>query len=71
MSEAATVASAIIDLVAGYALIGVAAALAFFALRRLHGPAHFTIGARVLIFPALVALWPFVLRRALAAREER
>ena len=68
MPGAATIASALIDAVAVYALAGVATALAFFALGRMQGAARFTIGARLLIFPGLVALWPFVLRRALETR---
>jgi len=68
MSAAAAIASVLIDAVALYALAGVATALSFFAVRRLHGAAHFTIGARVLILPGLIALWPFVLRRALSQR---
>ena len=65
---ASAIASALIDAVALYALAGAATALAFLASRP---RAQFTLGARVMLFPGTVALWPAVIRRWIAARDAR
>jgi hypothetical protein len=57
------------DLLALYAVIGVIAALAFvvFGVTRVQ-PASVSLGARVLILPGAMALWPYVLLRWIKAR---
>jgi hypothetical protein len=55
-----------------YAATGVAVAGAFVVLgvaRVLPEPAPVTVGARVLIFPGAVALWPYVLVRGLTSHR--
>jgi hypothetical protein len=55
-----------------YAAAGVAVAGAFVVLgvtRVLPEPAPVTVGARVLIFPGAVALWPYVLVRWLTSHR--
>jgi hypothetical protein len=57
-------------LVAAYAAAGVVTALAFVSFgveRVLPQPAPVTIPARILLIPAAVALWPYVLVRWLKA----
>ena len=51
-----------------YGALGVVVAIAFvtFGVTRVL-PAHFTTGARILIFPGAAALWPYVLVRWLQA----
>jgi hypothetical protein len=49
-----------------YAVAGVAIAAAFLAFgvtRVLGAPATVTLGARIMLFPGAVALWPYVLIR--------
>jgi hypothetical protein len=49
-----------------YAAAGVVIAVAFLAFgitRALPSPAHVTLGARVMLFPGVIALWPYVLMR--------
>jgi len=49
-----------------YAAAGFAVAVAFLALgvtRVLPEPAPVTLGARIMLFPGAVALWPYVLIR--------
>jgi hypothetical protein len=49
-----------------YALAGLLTALAFVTMgvtRVLPHPAPVTIGARILLIPAAIALWPYVLYR--------
>ena len=55
-----------------YAAIGVVFALAFvaFGVTRVQ-PAPVSLGARILLVPGAAALWPYVLRRWLAARGAR
>ena len=53
-----------------YAAAGAAVALAFVVFgvtRVLPEPAPVTIGARILLFPGAIALWPYVLVRWLKA----
>ena len=66
MSTAATI---IIYGLALYAACGVVLALAFVVagISRVQ-PAPVSLGARILILPGAVALWPYVLLRWLAAR---
>jgi hypothetical protein len=66
MSTAATI---IIYGLALYAACGVVLALAFVVvgISRVQ-PAPVSLGARILILPGAVALWPYVLKRWLAAR---
>ncbi len=62
----------LLNALALYAAIGVAFALAFaaFGVTRVQ-PAPMSLGARILILPGAAALWPYVLRRWLAARGAR
>jgi len=55
-----------------YAVIGVMTALAFvtFGVTRVQ-PAPVSLGARILILPGAAALWPYVLKRWIAARGTR
>ena len=55
-----------------YAALGVVTALAFAAVgvTRVQ-PAPVSLGARILLVPGAAALWPYVLRRWLAARGAR
>jgi hypothetical protein len=49
-----------------YAVAGIVTAssfLAFGVTRVLPGPAAVTLGARIMLFPGAVALWPYVLIR--------
>jgi hypothetical protein len=71
LATAMTWASALIGAVEAYALAGVVTALAFLSFGRMRGPVHFTIGARFLVLPGLIALWPYVVWRAIAARGVR
>jgi hypothetical protein len=57
-----------------YGFAGVAVALAFVifgAERALAKPAPVSIGARILLVPGAVALWPYVLYRWLTAGRAR
>ena len=58
----------LLNALALYATIGVAAALAFvsFGVTRVQ-PASVSLGARILILPGAAALWPYVLFRWLKA----
>jgi hypothetical protein len=64
-----TPATIIVYGIALYAACGVVLALAFVVvgISRVQ-PAPVSLGARVLILPGAVALWPYVLMRWLAAR---
>jgi len=49
-----------------YAVAGVVIAVAFLAFgvtRVLPTPAPVTLGARIMLFPGVIALWPYVLMR--------
>jgi hypothetical protein len=49
-----------------YAVAGVVIAVAFLVFgvtRVLHTPAPVTLGARIMLFPGAIALWPYVLMR--------
>jgi hypothetical protein len=64
-----TIAAIIVYGVAVYAACGVAVALAFVSLGVTRVQASpISLGARVLIAPGAAALWPYVLKRWLAAR---
>ncbi len=65
-----TIAAILFGALAVYFAVGLPAALAFIALgvTRVQ-PAPVTIGARILLLPGAVALWPLVLSRWLAARS--
>jgi hypothetical protein len=57
-----------------YVIAGIGTALAFIAFgitRVLAEPMPATLGARILIFPGVAALWPYVLYRWLAAGRRR
>jgi hypothetical protein len=60
-------AELIVRMVELYAAIGIAVALYFvvFALGRF---GNVTIGARLLLIPAAVGLWPYLVKRLLAGR---
>jgi hypothetical protein len=62
----------LLNALALYAAIGVVTALAFaaFGITRVQ-PAPVSLGARILLVPGAAALWPYVLRRWLAARGAR
>ena len=60
----------LIDLVAFYAVVGAAIALAFVTIgiaRVLPAGTSVTIGARVLLLPGAAILWPYVLWRWIRA----
>ena len=69
MSTAATI---VINALALYAMCGIALGLAFVSagITRVQ-PAPVSLGARILILPGAMALWPYVLMRWLAARGAR
>ena len=57
-----------------YAVLGLVTGLAFVTLgvtRVLGEPATVSVGARILLLPASVALWPYILLRWLRARKVR
>jgi hypothetical protein len=62
----------LLDVLALYAICGVIAALAFaaFGVTRVQ-PAPMSLGARILILPGAIALWPYVVVRWLKARGAR
>ena len=63
----------LIDLLALYAVVGAAIALAFvtFGIARvLPAGTPVTLGARVLLLPGAVLLWPYVLLRWVKARAQ-
>jgi len=59
----------LLDALAVYAAIGAVTAVAFalFGVRRVQ-PASVSAGARILILPGALALWPYVLFRWLKAK---
>ena len=61
-----------LNVLALYAAAGVTVALAFvaFGVTRVQ-PAPVSLGARILILPGAAALWPYVLKRWIAARGAR
>ena len=60
----------LLNALAFYAAIGVATALAFVTvgITRVQ-PANVSLGARILILPGTIALWPYVLMRWLKAPQ--
>src|SRR5260221_11143984 len=57
-----------------YAAVGIVIAAAFLAVgvtRVLPAPAAVTLGARIMLFPGAVALWPYVLIRWLRSSPSR
>ena len=57
-----------------YAAVGIVIAAAFLAFgvtRVLPAPAAVTLGARIMLFPGAVALWPYVLIRWLRSSPRR
>jgi len=67
--SAAAIAQGLILIVEAYAAVGAVVALGFLALgiaRVPPTPGHVTLGARALLFPATLALWPLILRRWIA-----
>ena len=59
----------LVNLLALYAAVGAVAAIAFaaFGVTRVQ-PAPMSLGARILILPGALALWPYVLLRWIRAR---
>jgi hypothetical protein len=67
-----SLAGAIFDAVVLYAAAGVVTALAFVSVglsQVLNPPMPATLGARILLLPASVALWPYILVRWRRARS--
>jgi hypothetical protein len=62
----------LLNVLALYAAVGAVAAIAFAAIgvTRVQ-PAPVSLGARILILPGAMALWPYVLLRWLKARGAR
>jgi hypothetical protein len=67
-----TLGQALLVALAAYVAAGLLTGAAFVSLgvQRVM-PASFTLGARLLLLPASVALWPYVLIRWLKARSAR
>ena len=66
--------AAVLTGLAIYAIAGLATALAFVSVglsQVLHPPMAATIGARILLLPGAVALWPYILMRWCKARSPR
>lgn len=63
----------LVDALAAYAIAGIVVAVAFvvFGLPRVLPHASITLGARALLLPGAVALWPFVLGRWIKPRRSR
>ena len=63
----------VVDAFAVYATIGIGTAVGFlaFGLPRVVPQATATMGARIVLFPGIAALWPLVLSRCLQARDRR
>jgi len=59
--------------IAAYAIVGITVAVAFFlfGVARNMPQASLTIGARVLLLPGAVALWPLVLHGWIRSRATR
>ena len=60
------IAMIVLAVLAAYVAVGLATAVAFIAggaSRILAEPAPVTIGARILMLPAAIALWPVILKR--------
>lgn len=66
------IVACLLNLLALYAAIGIATAVAFViaGVTRVQ-PAPVSVGARILILPGAAALWPYVLTRWLRARGSR
>jgi hypothetical protein len=72
--EAVTVAAGILMILLIYGVAGLIVAIAFVSYgvtRVLPTPASATFGARLLLIPGAVALWPFVLKRWRMTRDFR
>jgi hypothetical protein len=68
--SAVAIAQGLILIVEAYAAVGAAAALAFLAVgiaRVPPAPSSVTLGARALLLPAALTLWPLILRRWIAS----
>jgi len=69
-----SIAGAIVYCLVGYAAAGAVTAVAFVSVglsRVLPHPMPATLGARILLFPGSVALWPYILIRWFKARGRR
>jgi hypothetical protein len=67
-----TVGTLILSLIALYAAAGLCTAVAFVGFgvaRVLPAPMSFTWGARLILIPGAVALWPYILVRWLRGRS--
>jgi hypothetical protein len=66
--------AAVLTGLAIYAIAGLAIAIAFVSVgisQVLHPPMPATLGARILLMPGAVALWPYILLRWRKARAAR
>jgi hypothetical protein len=66
--------AAVLTGLALYAIAGVATAIAFVSVglaQVLHPPVPATLGARILLVPGAIALWPYMLMRWRKARAAR
>jgi hypothetical protein len=62
----------LVYLLAGYVVVGIAAALAFVTVGIVQvQPMSVTVGARILLLPGAFVLWPLVLARWLKSRGNR
>ena len=69
-----SVVAAFLTGLAVYAVAGLATAIAFVSVglsQVLHPPVPATLGARILLVPGAVALWPYILLRWRKARAAR
>ena len=69
-----SVVAAFLTGLAVYAIAGLAIAIAFVSVglsQVLHPPMPATLGARILLVPGAVALWPYILLRWCKARSPR
>ena len=72
--SAVAIAEAVIRVAEVYAALGAVVALAFLVsgiARTPPAPSRVTLGARALLFPAALALWPLILRRWIGGRAPR
>jgi hypothetical protein len=72
--SAAAIAEAMIRVAEVYGALGAVVALAFVVSGIAHTPPYpsrVTVGARALLFPAALALWPLILRRWVIGKARR
>jgi hypothetical protein len=63
----------LLEALAAYALVGTVIAVAFvvFGVQRVLPHVSVTPGARLLLLPGAIVLWPLILRRCLKSRRRR